>query len=593
MQTKTTKLRFSPDDLADAKVRRAAEKAEKAVEKADAAKARLPSKKLRTKTTTAQAQGEKLRFGKKEIVVEETVKKPAVIGKKAAVKGAAASVSGTVHKQASEYQDDNVGVQAVNETTGAAEAAVQTGDTLRYSHKLKNYHHAEKLEARADKANVEALFQKEASKNPGAASNPFSRWRQKQAIRKEYAAMKAGKESAGTAASHAVGGGAKAAQGAGKAVKEGMNIGTWAVNFVKSHGHVLLVLGGLLLVILIVAGSISSCSVFMQGGTNVVIDTSYTAEDADILGAEEDYADLEAELQSRIDNIRTEYDGYDEYNISCDQIGHNPYELASYLTVMFENYKRNEVQGALQDLFDLQYELEIEEVVETRYRTETVTETDTYTDPETGETETDTYTYEIEVPYDYYILNVTLKNKSMGTAISESGLNEDKMQRYALLMQTYGNKPELFAGNPNAIQVQDVLHYDIPGEALTDERFRKMITEAEKYLGYPYVWGGASPSTSFDCSGFVSWVINHCGNGWNYGRLTAEGLRQVCDIIPASEAKPGDLVFFQGTYNTSGASHVAIYVGDNTMLHCGNPIQYARFDTPYWRQHFYCFGRIR
>ena len=593
MQTKTTKLRFSPDDLADAKVRRAAEKAEKAVEKADAAKARLPSKKLRTKTTIAQAQGEKLRFGKKEIVVEETVKKPAVIGKKAAVKGAAASVSGTVHKQASEYQDDNVGVQAVNETTGAAEAAVQTGDTLRYSHKLKNYHHAEKLEARADKANVEALFQKEASKNPGVASNPFSRWRQKQAIRKEYAAMKAGKESAGTAASHAVGGGAKAAQGAGKAVKEGMNIGTWAVNFVKSHGHVLLVLGGLLLVILIVAGSISSCSVFMQGGTNVVIDTSYTAEDADILGAEEDYADLEAELQSRIDNIRTEYDGYDEYNISCDQIGHNPYELASYLTVMFENYKRNEVQGVLQDLFDLQYELEIEEVVETRYRTETVTETDTYTDPETGETETDTYTYEIEVPYDYYILNVTLKNKSMGTAISESGLNEDKMQRYALLMQTYGNKPELFAGNPNAIQVQDVLHYDIPGEALTDERFRKMITEAEKYLGYPYVWGGASPSTSFDCSGFVSWVINHCGNGWNYGRLTAEGLRQVCDIIPASEAKPGDLVFFQGTYNTSGASHVAIYVGDNTMLHCGNPIQYARFDTPYWRQHFYCFGRIR
>ena len=559
MQAKTTKLRFSPDDLADAKVRRAAEKAEKAVEKADAAKARLPSKKLRTKTTTAQAQGEKLRFGKKEIVVEETVKKPAAIGKKAAAKGAAASVSGAVHKQASEYQDDNVGVQAVNETTGAAEAAVQTGDTLRYSHKLKNYHHAEKLEARADKANVEALFQKEASKNPGAASNPFSRWRQKQAIRKEYAAMKAGKESAGTAA---------------------------------SHGHVLLVLGGLLLVILIVAGSISSCSVFMQGGTNVVIDTSYTAEDADILGAEEDYADLEAELQSRIDNIRTEYDGYDEYNISCDQIGHNPYELASYLTVMFENYKRNEVQGALQDLFDLQYELEIEEVVETRYRTETVTETDTYTDPETGETETDTYTYEIEVPYDYYILNVTLKNKSMGTAISETGLNEDQMQRYALLMQTYGNKPELFAGNPNAIQVQDVLHYDIPGEALTDERFRKMITEAEKYLGYPYVWGGASPSTSFDCSGFVSWVINHCGNGWSYGRLTAEGLRQVCANLPKSEAKPGDLIFFQGTYNTSGASHVGIYVGDGMMIHCGHPVQYASCETPYWRQHFMCMGRL-
>ena len=368
MQTKTTKLRFSPDDLADAKVRRAAEKAEKAVEKADAAKARLPSKKLRTKTTIAQAQGEKLRFGKKEIVVEETVKKPAAIGKKAAAKGAAASVSGAVHKQASEYQDDNVGVQAINETTGAAEAAVQTGDTLRYSHKLKNYHHAEKLEARADKANVEALFQKEASKNPGVASNPFSRWQQKQAIRKEYAAMKAGKESAGTAASHAVGGGAEAAKSAGKAVKEGKDIGTLAVNFVKSHSHILLILGGLLLVILIVAGSISSCSVFMQGGTNVVLDTSYTAEDADILGVEEDYKEMEEELQTRLDNIEDEYDGYDEYRISSDQIGHDPYELASYLTILFQSYKRDQVQSTLQELFESQYELTIEEEVEIRTR---------------------------------------------------------------------------------------------------------------------------------------------------------------------------------------------------------------------------------
>ena len=198
----------------------------------------------------------------------------------------------------------------------------------------------------------------------------------------------------------------------------------------------------------------------------------------------------------------------------------------------------------------------------------------------------------MEVPYDYYILNVTLKNRSMGTAINESGLDEDSMQRYAILMQTYGNKPEIFAGNPNAIQVQDVLHYDIPGEALTDEKFRKMITEAEKYLGYPYVWGGASPSTSFDCSGFVSWVINHCGNGWSYGRLTAEGLRQVCRIIPKSEAKPGDLIFFQGTYNTSGASHVGIYVGNGMMIHCGNPIQYASTETSYWQQHFYCIGRL-
>ena len=584
MQTKTTKLRFSPDDLADAKVRRAAEKAEKAVEKADAAKARLPSKKLRTKTTIAQAQGEKLRFGKKEIVVEETVKKPAAIGKKAAAKGAAASVSGAVHKQASEYQDDNVGVQAINETTGAAEAAVQTGDTLRYSHKLKNYHHAEKLEARADKANVEALFQKEASKNPGVASNPFSRWQQKQAIRKEYAAMKAGKESAGTAASHAVGGGAEAAKSAGKAVKEGKDIGTLAVNFVKSHSHILLILGGLLLVILIVAGSISSCSVFMHGGTNVVLDTSYTAEDADILGVEEDYKEMEEELQTRLDNIEDEYDGYDEYRISSDQIGHDPYELASYLTILFQSYKRDQVQSTLQELFESQYELTIEEEVEIRTREVEHSSTD----PETGEEDTWTETEE----YEYYILNVNLKNNGLGKVIMEAGLTEDEMSRYAVLMQTYGNRKELFGDNPYAVAVEDVLHYDIPGEALTDERFRRMIAEGEKYLGYPYVWGGSSPSTSFDCAGFVSWVVNHCGNGWNVGRQTAEGLRTCCSIIPRSEAKPGDLIFFKGTYNTSGASHVGIYVGDGMMLHCGKPIQYASCETSYWQSHFYCFGRL-
>ncbi len=587
MKKHTTKLHFSDTDLADAKVRKAAEKAEKAVDKADKAKARLPSDKLCSKRFSIEAEGAKLRFGKKEIITEE-VKKPTALGKKAAVKGTAATVSGTVHKQASEYQDDNVGVQAVNETTGAAEAAVQTGDTVRYSHKLKTYNRAAKLEAKADKANMEAMYQKSVKTNPEAASNPISRWRQKQAIRKEYAAIKAGQGTAGTAASSAVGGSAGTAKTAGKAVKEGKDVGTLAVNFIKNHSHVLLIVVGVLMVVLLVAGSISSCSVFMNGGANVVIDTSYTADDEDILGVEEDYEALEAALQARIDNIRSEYDGYDEYNITCDQIGHNPYELASYLTVMFENYKRSEVQGALQDLFDSQYELEIEEVVETRYRTEI--HESTSTDPETGEETTDTY--EVEVPYDYYILNVTLKNRSLGVAITESGLDADQMQRYAILMQTYGNKPDLFAGNPYAIQVQDVLHYDIPGEALTDEKFRKMITEAEKYLGYPYVWGGASPSTSFDCSGFVSWVINHCGNGWSYGRLTAEGLRQVCRIIPKSEAKPGDLIFFQGTYNTSGASHVGIYVGNGMMIHCGNPIQYASTETSYWQAHFYCIGRL-
>ena len=381
-------------------------------------------------------------------------------------------------------------------------------------------------------------------------------------------------------------------KGAGKAAKETRNVLEKAAEFISSHSHMILVGGVLLLVIMVISGAMGSCSVFFQSGANVVIDTSYTADDEDILGAESDYCDLESELQARIDNIRTEYDGYDEYRIHTDQIGHNPFELASYLTVLFENYKREQVQDTLQELFDSQYELTIEEEVEIRTRIETREVEHSETDPETGEEDTWTETEEYEVEYEYYILNVTLANHGLGKVIAESGITEDQMQRYAVLMQTYGNKKEIFGDNPYAIAVQDVLHYDIPGEALTDERFRRMITEAEKYLGYPYVWGGASPSTSFDCSGFVSWVINHCGNGWSYGRLTAEGLRQVCAIIPKSEAKPGDLIFFQGTYNTSGASHVGIYVGNGMMIHCGNPIQYASTETSYWQAHYYCCGRL-
>ena len=218
----------------------------------------------------------------------------------------------------------------------------------------------------------------------------------------------------------------------------------------------------------------------------------------------------------------------------------------------------------------------------------------TRTDPETGETyeEEDEVEYEVEVPYTYKILNVTLKNNGLTNILPSADLSDDQMMRYGVLMQTLGNKPDIFGDNPYAVAVQDVLHYDIPGEALTDEKFRKMITEAEKYLGYPYVWGGSSPSTSFDCSGFVCWVVNHCGNGWNVGRITANGLKNTCAVIQRSEAKPGDLIFFQGTYNTTGASHVGIYVGDNMMIHCGNPIQYASIDSPYWQNHFYCFGRL-
>ena len=517
--------------------------------------------KLRSETSAQKAAGEKMRFDKAVFEPEGDVpvkglrpkQQKRYTKKKPAPSHAAQLAEGKVRSEIEQDSDSNIGVEAASASSQAAEDTARTG------------------------------------------SNAFSRWRQKQAIKKEYAAAKAGRstgEAAGAAAEAGKAAGGATAKGAGKAAKETRNVLEKAAEFISSHSHMILVGGVLLLVIMVISGAMGSCSVFFQSGANVVIDTSYTADDEDILGAESDYCDLESELQARIDNIRTEYDGYDEYRIHTDQIGHNPFELASYLTVLFENYKREQVQDTLQELFDSQYELTIEEEVEIRTRIETREVEHSETDPETGEEDTWTETEEYEVEYEYYILNVTLANHGLGKVIAESGITEDQMQRYAVLMQTYGNKKEIFGDNPYAIAIKDVLHYDIPGEALTDERFRRMITEAEKYLGYPYVWGGASPSTSFDCSGFVSWVINHCGNGWSYGRLTAEGLRQVCAIIPKSEAKPGDLIFFQGTYNTSGASHVGIYVGNGMMIHCGNPIQYASTETSYWQAHYYCCGRL-
>ena len=513
--------------------------------------------KLHSETTAQKAAGEKMRFEK--AVFEPEGEKPVkglrpkqqkrYARKKPAASRAAQLAEGKVRSEVEQDSDGNIGVEAANAGTQAAETAAETaGDT---------------------------------------ASNAFSRWRQKQAIKKEYAAAKAGKstgDAAGAAAGAGKAAGGASAKGAGTAARETKNVLERMAEFISSHSHTILLLGGLLLTIMVVASAMGSCSAFFQSSMNLVVGTSYTADDADIVGAEEDYKEMEAELQERLDNIRDEYDGYDEYRIHSDQIGHDPYELASYLTILFQSYKRDQVQSTLQELFDSQYELTIEEEVE--IRTKEVEHSST--DPETGEEDTWTETEE----YEYYILNVTLKNNGLGKVIMEAGLTEDEMSRYAVLMQTYGNRKEVFGDNPYAVAVEDVLHYDIPGEALTDEKFRRMIAEGEKYLGYPYVWGGSSPSTSFDCSGFVSWVVNHCGNGWSVGRQTAEGLRQCCRIISRSEAKPGDLIFFKGTYNTSGASHVGIYVGDGMMLHCGKPIQYASCETSYWQSHFYCFGRL-
>ena len=480
-------------------------------------------------------------------------------------------------------QENNSGVEAAHFTEGSAEGAARAGSRFQYGRKLRQYKKLERLEKKGNKDAVDSIFAERMKSDPQAGSNLFSRWRQKQAIKKEYAAAKAGAAAAENTAS----GTAKAAQGT-------VSITEKAFQFVQSHSHIIIGIAAVGLLVLVIAGSVSSCSVLINGGGNVVLGTSYTAEDEDLKGVETDYTKLEDKLRKQIDRIETDHPGYDEYRYNLAEIGHNPYELASLLTVEFENYTRSQVQARLQSIFEAQYELKLEEKVEIRTRKET--RVGYRYNPITGTGHT--YTYQVTVQYEYKILNVTLLNRGVDYVARNSGLTDDQLQRYEVTLECRGNRDDLFAGiafaTPDGAgssgEYQD---YDIPGEALTDEKFRKMITEAEKYLGYPYVWGGSSPSTSFDCSGFVSWVINHCGNGWNVGRQTANGLMGKCDIIPKSEAKPGDLIFFQKTYNTSGASHVGIYVGNGMMIHCGNPISYASIETSYWRQHYYCMGRIR
>lgn len=497
---------------------------------------------------------------------------------------AADAISAKAHQSVRNAdQDNNSGVEAAHFSEGSAEGAARAGSRFQYGRKLRQYKKLERLEKKADKDVVDSIFAERMKSDPQAGSNFFSRWRQKQAIKKEYAAAKAG----AAAAENTAAGTAKAAQGTASMTEK-------AFQFVQSHSHIIIGIAAVGLLVLVIAGSVSSCSVLINGGGNVVLGTSYTAEDEDLKGVETDYTKLEDKLRKQIDRIETDHPGYDEYRYNLAEIGHNPYELASLLTVEFENYTRSQVQARLQSIFEAQYELKLEEKVEIRTRKET--RVGYRYNPITGTGHT--YTYQVTVQYEYKILNVTLLNRGVDYVARNSGLTDDQLQRYEVTLECRGNRDDLFAGiafaTPDGAgssgEYQD---YDIPGEALTDEKFRKMITEAEKYLGYPYVWGGSSPSTSFDCSGFVSWVINHCGNDWNVGRQTANGLMGKCDIIPKSEAKPGDLIFFQKTYNTSGASHVGIYVGNGMMIHCGSPISYASIETSYWRQHYYCMGRIR
>ena len=639
MADKARRLHFTEDELSDRDIRRAAKKADKAADKADRANEKLPTKrrvritrdsgraeavderlsdklhqsrqsskadrekekapsKRKPRTTarggkveaTAERLSDKLRperqsakaaRGKLRIeVTEVTAQKPGV-GGRAAVNAPAAALHAarnTVRDAVGRSDNDSEGNSGADALQSGESTVRNTGNIVNnrhYSHKLKQYDKAARLERKSDNANVESLYQRERHNDPSPSSNPISRWRQKQELKKRYMEAKASGR-AGASASGAAKGGKKTAEGTKSVVDKG-------IEFVKEHPKAILIAGALGLLIMLIAGMFSSCTAMFAGSGNAVLGTSYTAEDADITGTDADYSALETALNSQISNIESTHPGYDEYRYDLAEIGHNPYELASYLTVLFEDYTRAEVQSTLQSLFAQQYTLTLTPEVEVRYRTET------RTDSEGND-------YDVEVPYNYHILNVKLTNKGLGAVIRDSGLTTEQADRYDVLMTTSGNRSELFGEDVYGVSGGEYTDYDIPGEALTDERFRRMITEAEKYLGYPYVWGGSSPSTSFDCSGFVSWVINHCGNGWNVGRLGAKGLKNICDIIPPDQAKPGDLIFFHHTYDApdpSDATHVGIYVGDGMMIHCGSPISYASTESNYWQSHFLCFGRIR
>lgn len=579
-KTKTSRLQFTEEERATPELQKAIRKSERAADRLDEARAAIPKKKVLTKERTfdeAAGKGKtRLRFEEKE--------KPIPGGRQQhnPLSRPVQEVGVFVHNKIHSVEKDNSGVEGAHKSEELAERGIRAGARQmrksRRSRKLKPYRAAAKAEKAAFKANADFQYQKALHDNPQlAASNPVSRFWQKQQIKRQYAkAVRTGGAKSAR----------KAAENTRKAAKKTAEATKKTVAFVGRHWKAFLIAGCALLLFIMISAGISSCSSLFSGGITSVISTSYVSEDADMLGAEADYAALEAELQSRIDNIERDYPGYDEYRYDMDDIEHDPYVLTSILTALHLEYTRAEVQSTLAMLFERQYTLTLTEETEVRYRTER--RTGTYTDAEGN---TQTYTYTVEVPYNYYILNVKLENFNL-SHLPVYIMTEEQLSMYAVYMSTLGNRPDLIphSAYPNASTLREPTYYDIPPEALEDETFAAIIAEAEKYLGYPYVWGGSNPNTSFDCSGYVSWVINH--SGWNVGRLGAQGLCNICTPVTGAQARPGDLIFFKGTYDTPGVSHVGIYVGNGMMIHCGNPISYANVNTTYWKNHFYAYGRL-
>lgn len=581
MPKRAPRLIFTEDELTAPKVAKAAQKASKAADRLEKAEAKIPKKTVKKQMRVVDQKTGKVTT---RLYFEEVDKKRPPSKLSHAVRDApGVAVSSTVHRKLREADDGNSGTEAADTALGTAEGGSRIVQTAHRSHQEKPYKKADKAETAADKANVLALNKEYAEQN-GSTVNPYSKWQQKRAIKKEYAAAKAGKGASNTA---------KASETTAKAAKRAEEATKKTGAFIARHKKGFLIVGGIAAVLLLFSVGFSSCSVIMQSLTSSITASTYPLEDADMLAAEAAYCSMEAELQDSLDNYERTHD-YDEYHYDLDDIEHDPYVLISAVTaLMGGEWTIDEVGDVLGMLFEKQYILTETVTTETRYRTETRTGSYSYTDPNTGETVTEEYEYDVDVPYTYYICTVELENFNL-SHVPVYIMSQDQLSMYAMYMATLGNRPELFASSDYIRKYYGTEYevYEIPAEALEDEQFAAMITEAEKYLGFPYVWGGSSPATSFDCSGFVSYVCNNCGVGWSFGRLGAEGLRGICSYVSAANAKPGDLIFFQGTYDTTGASHVAIYVGNGMMIHCGDPIQYTSIETSYWQQHFMQFGRL-
>ena len=549
---KEPRLHFTEEERGNSSLEKPIRKAEKAAKRAERAQEKIPKRKIR-KTIVDPDTGKV----SSKLVLEEKKKPPSKLtygiqdtpGK---------IITGKAHKEIRESEQDNVGVESAHKS----EEMLETGGRLLRegyrSHKLKPYRKAAQAERRLEKANLQVLYQKAYQDNPALSSNPLSRWQQRQAIKKQYIAAKRTRQTAGTAA-----------KGVGKTAKSAGNVAGrtgQAADFVRKHKKGALLLLALFLLVCVLMSMVSSCSMMASSIGSVVSGSTYPSKDEALLGAEDAYAAMEAELQSYLDNYERAH-SYDEYHFDLDEIKHDPYVLMSMLTAYYQKeWTLSDVEGLLDTLFDRQYILTEEVEVETRYDSE-------------------------DDPYDYYICYVTLENFDL-SHLPVYFLSEEQLSLYAMYMQTLGNRPDLFPQSeyPNASGREEYLDYDVPPEALEDETFAAMLAEAEKYLGMPYVWGGSSPATSFDCSGFISWVLNH--SGWNVGRMTANGLFNYCTPVSSTNAKPGDLIFFQGTYDTAGASHVGLYVGGGMMIHCGDPISYANINTSYWQSHYLTFGRL-